>query len=133
MLDGKKFDPEEMTGQTEMDWKKIEKAMADGFLLYVDKYMRVVADSALYIANAVKVGPGKGIVYRKEYKSMIIEEFDTDTMNGQTRKYREAILKALSEGKILYIDDHLDITTENGEYVAKGNIIAPGFGIKHTQ
>lgn len=66
MLDGRKFNPEEMTGQTEIDCEKIEKAMSDGFPLYVDKHMRVVADSALYVANAVEVGPGKGIVYRKE-------------------------------------------------------------------
>ena len=66
MLDGRKFNPEEMTGQTEIDCEKIEKAMSDGFPLYVDKHMRAVADSALYVANAVEVGPGKGSVYRKK-------------------------------------------------------------------
>ena len=64
MLDGRKFDPLMMTGKTDEDCEKIKKMLEINADLYVDKHMRVVADSVLYIADAIEVGPGKGIVYQ---------------------------------------------------------------------
>lgn len=133
MLDGRQFNPYEMTGQTEEDCEKIEDAIKSGFSLYVDKHMRVVADSALYIANAIEVKKGKGIIYRKVSMKRMYEEFDPKVMTGQTEKDKQKIKKALDAGKSLYIDDTLTITTESGEIIAKGFIIAPGYGISNEE
>ena len=65
MSDIKEFDPEIMTGVTEEDCERIEKALSDGLSLYVDDTMRVVVETPLYIASAVEVGEGKGILYRE--------------------------------------------------------------------
>ena len=64
MLDGRKFNPLTMTGKTDEDCEKIRKMLEIKADLYVDKHMRVVADSVLYIADAIEVGPGKGVVYQ---------------------------------------------------------------------
>ena len=63
--DIKAFDPERMTGVTEEDCERIEKALSDGLSLYVDDNMRVVDETPLYIASAADVGKGKGILYRE--------------------------------------------------------------------
>ena len=54
-------------------------------------------------------------------------------MTGQTEKDKQKIKKALDAGKSLYIDDTLTITTESGEIIAKGFIIAPGYGISNEE
>ena len=61
------------------------------------------------------------------------EEFDPKVMTGQTEKDKQKIKKALDAGKSLYIDDTLTITTESGEIIAKGFIIAPGYGISNEE
>lgn len=60
------FDENSMSGRTKSDTIKLIEAVKEQLKLYVDENYRVITDKGIYVADAMIIGPGFGLLYEIE-------------------------------------------------------------------
>ena len=55
-----------MSGRTKSDTIKLIEAVKAQLKLYVDENYRVITDKGIYVADAMVIGPGFGLLYEIE-------------------------------------------------------------------